>query len=89
MLRRVYAGVRIEGQRRSPIWHWPTRYKEPQTRYNRSTATLPILKVDDGVVSPDPRTSPAIGQSQKGNEASSIRIGPKEYTRGGLSQLCH
>ena len=63
-------------------------YEEPQTRYDRSTATLPILKVVEGAVSLDPPTSPAMGRSQKRNEARSVRIGPREYTRGGLSHWC-
>ena len=81
----VYTGVRIGGQRRSPIWHWCTRYEEPQARYNRSAATLPTSKANNGTVSPDPRTSPASGRSQQRTKASSVRIGPREYTRGGLS----
>ena len=42
-------------------------------RHGKTVPTPPTLKADDGTVSPEPLTSPAIGRSQKRDEASSVR----------------
>ena len=76
-------GARMNG---SMGIHRRTRYGRPQTRYDRSATTLPTLKADDGAVSPDPCTSPAIGRSHKRDEASSVR---NKTERACEKVVCH
>ena len=68
MVQQVYAGVGIGSGAVPLVSNWRTKVRGAADTVRPFAATLPTKKADDCAVLPDPRTSPAIGRSQKGTK---------------------